>query len=92
MIEASTSPHPNRPTPLRRSSPQPGQRGGPAPSHQSQLPCWPKALRTVRSWLTPALVLRRRWTAWSTKPPPAEPQELIDAVTTGQGIQLYTPP
>ena len=66
-----------------------GQRGGPAPSHQPQLPCWPKALRAIRSWLTPATTLNRWWRAWTDKDPPSELQALIDAVTTGHGIDLY---
>lgn len=72
--------------------PQPGQRGGPVSPHQPQPPCWPQALRAIRSWLTPgphapALVDRLVHQA-----PPDELQELIDAVTAGQGICLYSPP
>ncbi|MDW6064487.1 hypothetical protein SAZ11_49290 [Streptomyces sp. FXJ1.4098] len=63
---------------------------GPAPSHQPQLPCWPRALRAIRSWLTPATTLFRWWRAWTDKDPPAELQALIDAVTTGHGIDLYS--
>src|SRR5437879_4007526 len=29
-----------------------GQRGGPRIPHQPPLPCWPRALRAVRAWLT----------------------------------------
>lgn len=66
-----------------------GQREGPAAPHQPQLPCWPMALRAVRSWLTPAVTLHRWWHAWTDKDPPSELQALIDAVTTGHGLDLY---
>jgi hypothetical protein len=46
----------------------------------------------VRGWLTPAIALTRWWRAWSTGPPPAELQALIDAVGAGQGLYLYLPP
>jgi hypothetical protein len=37
----------------------PGERG-PAPgTTQTPLPCWPQALRKVRSWLTPWVMLQR---------------------------------
>jgi DNA-binding LacI/PurR family transcriptional regulator len=39
----------------------------------------------------PAVALRRWWRAWSTAPPPTELQVLIDAVTTGQALNLYSP-
>lgn len=81
------------PGPLDTTAPDPcpdeGQRGGRAPSHQPQQPCWPRALRAIRSWLTPAVTLNRWWRAWTDKDPPSELQALIDAVTTGHGIDLY---
>ncbi len=64
-------------------------REGPASSQQPQSPCWPRALRAIRSWLIPAISLLRWWRAWTDKDPPAELQALIDAVTTGQGIDFY---
>ena len=36
-----------------------------------------RALRAVRSWLTPAITLTRWWQAWSKVPPPAELQHLL---------------
>ncbi|MET8454463.1 hypothetical protein [Streptomyces sp. NPDC005209] len=51
--------------------------------------CWPRALRAIRSWLTPAVTLNRWWQAWTDKDPPSELQALIDAVITGHGIDLY---
>jgi hypothetical protein len=56
------------------------------------LPSWPKALRVLRGWLTPAIVLQRWWQAWSRAPPPVELQALVDAVGAGQGLRLYLPP
>ncbi|MDX3697645.1 hypothetical protein PV726_47220 [Streptomyces europaeiscabiei] len=62
------------PGPLDATAPDPapttGQRGGPAPSHEHQQPCWPRALRAIRSWLTPAITLNRWWEAWTDKDPP----------------------
>ena len=57
--------------------------------HQAQQPCWPKASSAIRSWLTPAITLTRWWQAWTDTHPPHELQALIDAVTTGHGIDLY---
>lgn len=57
--------------------------------HQPQQPCWPRALRAIRSWLTPAIILNRWWRAWTDTDPPSELQALIDAVTNGHGIDLY---
>ncbi|WP_405877887.1 hypothetical protein [Streptomyces sp. NBC_00005] len=84
------SPHPDQWMPPRRTrAPARGQRGGPAPSHQHQQPCWPRALRAIRSWLAPAVTLNQWWRAWTDKDPPSELQALIDAVTTGHGLDLY---
>jgi len=69
--------------------PDEGPERGPAPSHQHQKPCWPRALWAIRSWLTPAVTLNQWWRAWTDKDPPSELQALIDAVTTGHGIDLY---
>ncbi|MFF4978335.1 hypothetical protein [Streptomyces sp. NPDC001083] len=44
---------------------------------------------TPASWLTPAITLTRWWQAWTDTDPPHELHALIDAVTTGQGIDLY---
>ncbi|HYZ52086.1 MAG TPA: transposase [Streptosporangiaceae bacterium] len=83
-------PRPARQNPPRRTAPE---RGGPAPGPpQPPAPRWPRALRAVRSWLTPAITLTRWWQAWSKALPPAELQALIDAVTAGHSLHLYTPP
>ncbi|MGW0593067.1 hypothetical protein [Streptosporangium sp. NPDC002607] len=46
----------------------------------------------VRSWLTPAIALARWWRSWSQAVPPAELQQLLDAVGAGHGLRLYLPP
>lgn len=50
---------------------------------------WPRGLRAIRSWLTPAVALNRWWRAWTNKDPPTELQALTDTATTGHGIDLY---
>ena len=92
--------HPSHHQLSRRHHPssRPGERGGPEnpdppppnPDPPSPL-SWPKAIRAVRGWLTPWLALQRWWQAWSNAPPPTELQNLIDAVATGQALNLYTP-
>ncbi|MFB9571965.1 hypothetical protein ACFFTL_06375 [Streptomyces yanii] len=81
------------PGPLDATAPDPcpdeGPDRGPAEPHQPQPPCWPRALRAIRSWLTPAITLTRWWRAWTDKDPPSELQALIDAVTTGHANDLY---
>jgi hypothetical protein len=68
-----------------------GERGPPA-DPQAEQPSWPKALRAVRAWLTPWLMLQRWWQAWTSKPPPAELQQLLHALEQGHAINLYLPP
>jgi len=50
---------------------------------------WPVALRQVRSWLEPWIMLWRYWRAWSTPPPPGALQQLLDWLWQGRGISLY---
>jgi len=51
--------------------------------------CWPVALRAVRGWLEPWIMLRRFWRAWSEQPPPPLLQHLLDQLGRGQGLFLY---
>jgi hypothetical protein len=51
--------------------------------------CWPVALRAVRGWLEPWIMLRRFWRAWSEQPPPPLLQRLLDQLGQGQGLFLY---
>jgi len=49
---------------------------------------WPPLLRPVRAWLDPRLSLARWWRAWSSRPPPHPPGELIEAVASGRRLDL----
>lgn len=53
--------------------------------------CWPAALRKVRGWLEPWLMLGRYWRAWSRQPPPPELQALLAWVQRGFPLYLYEP-
>jgi len=53
------------------------------------LPRWPRLLRAVRAWLTPAYWLARCWAAFASEPPPAELAALLSALNAGHGIDLY---
>ena len=50
---------------------------------------WPLALRRVRAWLEPGIMLGRYWRAWSAKPPPPALQQLLDWLWEGHAIYLY---
>ncbi len=50
---------------------------------------WPQALRKVRAWLEPYLMLTRYWQAWSLKPPPRQLQRLLDWLFQGRPLYLY---
>lgn len=50
---------------------------------------WPRALRQVRAWLEPWIMLWRYWRAWSPLPPPFALQELLESLWHGNGINLY---
>ena len=52
---------------------------------------WPAALRRVRAWLEPWLMLGRYWRAWSQLPPPPELQALLTWVQRGFPIYLFEP-
>jgi len=52
---------------------------------------WPRALRAVRAWLSPWIVLQRWWPAWSKAPPPPQLQALMNSVAAGCGLHLYIP-
>jgi hypothetical protein len=70
-------------SPKRR--PRRGKKTGPVKA----LPCWPRLLRAVRAWLTPAYWLARYWRAFADTPPPAELAALLGTLNTGHGINLY---
>jgi hypothetical protein len=60
---------------------------GPRPRQRPAL-SWPVALRQVQRWLDPWTMLWRCWRAWSTAPPPAPLQRLLDAVAQGHSLRL----
>jgi SRSO17 transposase len=85
--------HPSdRPSPTAKPDHSNSQPEAPSTPDTTPLLSWPKTLRSIRSWLTPAIQLSRAWHAWSTAAPPPELQALITAVTTGHGINLYLSP
>ncbi|MDP9487295.1 MAG: hypothetical protein M3Q49_16185, partial [Actinomycetota bacterium] len=51
---------------------------------------WPAALRIVRGWLEPWVMLWRYWRAFSDKPPPEKLQALLEWVFSGRRLCLYT--
>jgi hypothetical protein len=53
---------------------------------------WPRALRKVRAWLEPWILLQRYWHAWSTLPPPLPLQQLLDALLWGSRSSFTTLP
>jgi hypothetical protein len=50
---------------------------------------WPQALRAMRGWLEPWVMLWRYWRAFSDKPPPLELKALLEQVFSGRGLYLY---
>jgi len=50
---------------------------------------WPEALRAVRGWLEPWIMLWRYWGAFSDLPPPKELGVLLERVFSGREIYLY---
>jgi hypothetical protein len=53
---------------------------------------WPVALRAVRAWLEPWIMLWRYWRAWSEQPPPPPLRALLEWLWRGRGIDLYVSP
>ena len=50
---------------------------------------WPEALRRVRAWLEPYIMLMRYWRAFTDKDPPEELRALLERVFSGEGLYLY---
>jgi hypothetical protein len=71
--------------------PMPQERGKKISEEHRARPhmCWPVALRAVRGWLEPWIMLRRYWRAWSEQPLPPLLQRLLDQLGQGQGLFLY---
>ena len=85
-------------TPLARWEPSPNRIPRPVgklgkkrsePMVHRPLLCWPQALRQVRAWLEPWVMLQRYWRAWSALPPPLPLQQLLDALCIGLPLFLY---
>jgi hypothetical protein len=92
FVEDETSPgvvlHENSPTlAAKTQEAERGKRsaGQPKPPHLS----WPLALRKVRAWLEPYVMLIRYWRAFSDLPPPPELRALLEWVFSGRGLYLY---
>jgi hypothetical protein len=50
---------------------------------------WPVALRKVRGWLEPYVMLVRYWRAFSDLPPPEELRKLLERLFSGESLYLY---
>jgi hypothetical protein len=50
---------------------------------------WPVAVRAVRGWLEPWMLLRRWWEAWSDLPPPPALRELLGWLWAGYPLDCY---
>lgn len=50
---------------------------------------WPQALRAVRGWLEPSIMLNRYWRAFSGMDPPPQLRRLLERVFCGEGLYLY---
>jgi SRSO17 transposase len=52
---------------------------------------WPEALRVVRGWLEPWIMLWRYWRAFSGMPPPPQLRALLERVFSGRGTLPLCP-
>jgi hypothetical protein len=75
-----------RRTPLARPR---SRAGGKKKSRMKRPLSWPQALRKVRSWLQPYVMLLRYWRAYTDLPPPKELQRLLDRLFRAEGVYLY---
>jgi hypothetical protein len=50
---------------------------------------WPEALRAVRGWLEPYVMLWRYWRAVTDLPPPQELRAPLERMFSGEGLYLY---
>ncbi len=78
---------PRRTTNERREIYRAGRREGRGKRRPSA--SWPQALREVRGWLEPWVMLWRYWRAFSDLPPPTELRALLERVFSGRGLCLY---
>jgi hypothetical protein len=73
----------------RPSSTAEEPRGGKKKSRTKRPLSWPRALRKVRSWVQPYVMLGRYWRAYTDLPPPKELQRLLERLLDGEGVYLY---
>jgi hypothetical protein len=50
---------------------------------------WPQALRKVRAWLQPYVMLLRYCRAYTDLPPPEQLEALLDRLFSAEGLHLY---
>ncbi len=86
MVRRTQPPGRHRAGPLLRRGA--GGGAGPCPTSPNSLTGpWPYGPSAPGS--PPAVTLTRWWRAWTDRDPPSELKALIDAFTTGHGIDLY---
>jgi hypothetical protein len=68
-----------------------GETSDPAPAlpHRRPQLSWPVALRRVRAWLEPWVMLARYWRGWLAHPPPPSLQALLDWLGQSRPIALH---
>jgi hypothetical protein len=88
-LERPRSPNPRRPGKAETTFPGSGKKSLVTEGFDGGLSSWPVALRHVRAWLEPGVMLWRYWRGWSDKPPPPALQRLLDWLWQGRGIELY---
>jgi SRSO17 transposase len=90
LLEAKTSPgvvlQEKTSTPAAET--QAAGEGGKRSAAQPKPQClsWPLALRRVRAWLEPYVMLMRYWRAFSDLPPPPQLRALLEWVFSGTGL------
>jgi hypothetical protein len=60
-----------------------------APKTEPPPVTWPRALRKVRSWLQPYVMLLRYWRAYTDLPLPEQLEALLDRLFSAEGLYLY---
>ena len=92
LLEAETpagvAPQPKEPDSASQTRTPEGGKRSDAP-HKAPDLSWPVALRRVRAWLEPYVMLMRYWRAFSDLPPPEELRALLEWVFSGKGLYLY---
>ena len=76
-------------TPSIPLAPRRGRMGGKRKAETEPPLSWPRALRKMRSWLQPYVMLLRYWRAYTELPPPKELQALLGRLFAAEGLYLY---